>query len=409
MRRYRNTRYVLEENSLRSFKHILDGEEISIAIDIEDEPLNSDDVATLTIPNFQDTSPLKKEPKEKSWSEDVRLFQVYIKEVGLYPILTAKEEREVAAKINNCETRARHIRAVLERFIGRSIKEGIKNSQRNNAESVQRDNYSPFVEESGDRWIKERIALMRAYYNKDKELKEKFVKANLRLVLIFVKKYLGWGLPVLDLIQEGNIGLMKAVDRFDYTKGYKFSTYASWWIKQSMSRAVSDQTRTIRIPTYILEKASRVRKVKNMLSEKNGNTVLPEEVAQKIGLTTAGVKWVLESSQHTFSLDNALSRDEVTSFKDLIKDENTMGADSAVNVKNLSKAVEEALSSILNSREKEIVRKRFAIGYEIEYTLDELGKSFNLTRERIRQIEERALEKLKDSEIGTVLKTFLNK
>ncbi|HSE83396.1 MAG TPA: RNA polymerase sigma factor RpoD/SigA [Thermodesulfobacteriota bacterium] len=407
MRRYKNTKYTLEKDSLWSLKHILDEEEINIVINIEDGSLNSDDVATVTESNPQDTVPLRKELKEKTWSDDVRLFQVYIKEVGLYPILTSKEEREVAAKIKSCEARARHIRTIIERLIDTGIKVRIENPEHNNTESVPKKVfYNPFAEGNEARLVKGRVALMRAYYNKAKELKEKFVKANLRLVLVFVKKYLGRGLPILDLIQEGNIGLMKAVDRFDYTKGYKFSTYASWWIKQSISRAISDQTRTIKIPTYILEKANKVRMVNNMLSAKNRKTVLPEEVAQKTGLTTAGVKWVLESSQHTFSLDNTLSRDEVTSFKDLIIDENTIGADSAVSVTNLSRAVEEALSSILNSREEEIVRKRFAIGYEIEYTLDELGKSFNLTRERIRQIEQRALEKLKGSEIGTVLKTF---
>ncbi|HEX3037239.1 MAG TPA: RNA polymerase sigma factor RpoD/SigA, partial [Thermodesulfobacteriota bacterium] len=284
---------------------------------------------------------------------------------------------------------------------------GIEDLQLNNTESaLKRAIYNPFVEGNGAGLTMRHVALMTAYYNKAKELKEKFVKANLRLVLIFVKKYLGRGLPILDLIQEGNIGLMKAVDRFDYTKGYKFSTYASWWIKQAMSRAISDQTRTIRVPSYILEQASKVRRVSSMLSENNGRIALPDEVAEKTGLTITGVALALKSNQHAFSLDNPLSRSEVATFKELIPDESVMSADSVVNVTNLSKTVEEALSTILNSREEEILRKRFAIGYETEYTLDELGQCFNLTRERIRQIEECALRKLKQSKAGMTLKNF---
>lgn len=408
MRRHKNTKDELKKDSLWRLKQILnEDEEITKAFDVEDESLNTDDVVALTQPDLQDTGLLVKGQKEKIWGEDVRLFQNYIKEIGIYPLLTASEEREIAAKIKNCETKARDIRIILESLIGKGIEEGIEDLQLNNTESaLKRAIYNPFVEGNGAGLTMRHVALMTAYYNKAKELKEKFVKANLRLVLIFVKKYLGRGLPILDLIQEGNIGLMKAVDRFDYTKGYKFSTYASWWIKQAMSRAISDQTRTIRVPSYILEQASKVRRVSSMLSENNGRIALPDEVAEKTGLTITGVALALKSNQHAFSLDNPLSRSEVATFKELIPDESVMSADSVVNVTNLSKTVEEALSTILNSREEEILRKRFAIGYETEYTLDELGQRFNLTRERIRQIEECALRKLKQSKAGMTLKNF---
>lgn len=410
MRRHRNAKDVLKKDSLWNLEEVPNEEgRITIAIEAEDEPLSTDNEATVIESDIQNTSFLEKERKEKALSEDIRLFQAYIKEVVVVPIFTPREELEVAAKIKSCESRSRDIRIILERLIGKSIDEEFENSQPNDTESIlKRVIENSFIEEGKVGLAKRLVALMSAYSNKAKELKEKFIKANLRLVLVFVKRYLGWGLPILDLIQEGNMGLMRAVDRFDYTKGYKFSTYASWWINQAMSRAISDQSRTIKVPAYVLEHASKVRRVSNMLSEKKGGKVLPEEVAAKTGFSITEVKWVLESNQHTLSLDTPLFNDGGTTFKELVPDKSALDVNSVVTVINLSKSIEEALSTLLNSREEEILRMRFAIGYETEYTLEEVGKRFNLTRERIRQIEECALEKLEESQIGIGLKSFFD-
>ena len=407
MKRHRNAKDVFKKDSLWSLEEIPNEEhEFTIAIDAEDESLSADNESTVTEFNIKNTSPSEKGRKERALSKDVRLFQAYIKEVGVEPIFTPKEELEVAAKIKSYESRVRGIKIILERLIGKGINEELENTQLNDTESIlKRSIQNSSIEKSKVRLAKRLIALMSAYSNKSKELKEKFVKANLRLVLMFVKRYLGRGLPILDLIQQGNMGLIKAVDRFDYTMGYKFSTYASWWINQSMSRAIYDQARTIKVPSYVLERANKVHRVNNMLCEKNEGKTLPEEVAEKTGLSIAGVKWVLESNQRTLSLDTLLFKDGVT-FKEFIPDESSLEADSVVAGTSLSKAIEEAFSTLLNSREEEILRKRFAIGYETEYTLEEVGKRFNLTRERIRQIEERALEKLRESEKGIVLKSF---
>jgi RNA polymerase primary sigma factor len=411
VRRHRNAKDVFKKDPLWSLEEIPNEDGITIAIDVEveDELLSRYNVATVIEFDIQNSSPLVEEKrKEKVLSEDVRLFQAYIKEVGVEPIFTPKEELEVAAKMKSCESRARDIKIILEKLIGKSVDEEFENSQLNDTESIlKRIIQNSFIEKGKARSAKRLITLMNAYSNRSKELKEKFIKANLRLVLVFVKRYLGWGLPIPDLIQEGNIGLMKAVDRFDYTKGYKFSTYASWWIRQSMARAISDQSRTIRVPAYVLEQASKVHRVNNILSKEKGGKTLPKEIAEKTGLPLAGVKRVLESThQRVLSLDTPLFKEEGATFKEFIPDENSPEPDSVVTVANLSKTLEEALST-LNSREEEILRMRFAIGYETEYTLEEVGKRFNLSRERIRQIEERALEKLERLKIAIELKSFL--
>jgi RNA polymerase sigma factor (sigma-70 family) len=404
MRRHRNVRNV-KKDPLWSLEEIPDEDGITIAIDVEDEIPSTDN--GMTVIEVQNGSSLEEKHEEKTVSEDMRLFQAYIKEVGLEPLFTPKEELKVAAKIKSCESRARDIKIILENLIGSRIDEEFKSSRLNDIESIlERIIQNPFIEESKARSAKRLIALMCAYSNKSKELKERFIKANLRLVLLFVRRYLGLGLPVLDLVQEGNIGLMRAVHRFDYTKGYKFSTYASWWIRQSISRAISDQSRTIRVPAYVVEKASRVYRVNKMLSEENGKKAIPEEVAKKTGLPLAGVKWVLESNQHALSLDTPIFKEEGATFKEFVLDENSPEASSFATRKSLSKTIEEALST-LNSREEEILRMRFAIGYETEHTLEEVGKRFKVTRERVRQIEERALEKLGRSGLGIVLKSFL--
>lgn len=370
-------------------------------------PIESEDEFLLDTPDpevepqieTQKTVSLGESKKERALNEDVRLLHSYMKEVGGEHLFTPKKEIQVAAKIKSCEARVREIKAALEKLLGTNLREGFKELTLENLEVIS--NTGSKIK------VPRLIALMELYSKKVGDLKARFIKANLRLVLIFTKRYLGRGLPLPDLIQEGNIGLMKAVDRFDHTRGYKFSTYASWWINQGMTRAIFEQTGTIRVPVYVLEQTVKVRKASSMLSNENDRKPLPEEISKKSGISLKGVKRVLESTKYAVSLDRSIIREEKTTLKEFIPDDNSSAADSIIAGTNLSEKLKEALST-LNPREEQIVRMRFGIGYETEHTLDQVGGQFNLTRERIRQIEKRALEKLENSPVGVVLKSFLS-
>ncbi len=300
--------------------------------------------------------------------------RMYLKEIGRVPLLNADEEVVLATAMS----------------AGRAAQERMDQAAAD-GETIPDDE----------------LAQLKKDIKEGSKAKQKLAEANLRLVVSIAKRYVGRGMLFLDLIQEGNLGLIKAVEKFDYTKGYKFSTYATWWIRQAITRAIADQARTIRIPVHMVETINKVIRVSRQLLQQLGHDPSPEEISAEMGMPVDKVREILKIAQEPVSLETPIGEEEDSHLGDFIPDEGASEPSEAASFTLLKEQLVDVLST-LTPREEKVLKLRFGIEDGRTRTLEEVGKEFNVTRERIRQIEAKALRKLRHPSRSKKLKDFLN-
>ena len=306
--------------------------------------------------------------------------RMYLKEIGKVPLLSAEEEIELAQKMEAGAVATEKIAIMEERM--EDADDAEKEELKAEIKNLQKD-----VDLGGD-------------------AKKRLAEANLRLVVSIAKRYVGRGMLFLDLIQEGNLGLIKAVEKFDYRKGYKFSTYATWWIRQAITRAIADQARTIRIPVHMVETINKLIRVSRQLLQELGREPSPEEIAEEMNMPVDRVREILKISQEPVSLETPIGEEEDSHLGDFIKDDNVPVPADAAAFTLLKEQLEEVLGT-LTEREQKVLTLRFGLEDGRARTLEEVGKEFNVTRERIRQIEAKALRKLRHPSRSRKLKDYL--
>ena len=300
--------------------------------------------------------------------------RMYLKEIGKVPLLTADQEVALATAMT----------------AGREAEERLDEAEAN-----------------GETLPAEELAQLKKQVKAGERAKQQLAEANLRLVVSIAKRYVGRGMLFLDLIQEGNLGLIKAVEKFDYTKGYKFSTYATWWIRQAITRAIADQARTIRIPVHMVETINKVIRVSRQLLQELGHDPSPEEISDEMNMPVDKVREILKIAQEPVSLETPIGEEEDSHLGDFIPDEAASEPSEAASFTLLKEQLVDVLST-LTPREEKVLKLRFGIEDGRTRTLEEVGKEFNVTRERIRQIEAKALRKLRHPSRSKKLKDFLN-
>ena len=316
----------------------------------------------------------KEELEDLSVPEGINIddhVKMYLKEIGKVNLLTPEEELSLAKRMADGETAKEQLEEIGEEI---------------------------------DEDTKKQIDLLIADGEK---AKKSLAEANLRLVVSIAKRYVGRGMLFLDLIQEGNLGLIKAVDKFDYTKGYKFSTYATWWIRQDITRAIADQARTIRIPVHMVETINKLIRVSRQLLQELGRDPKPEEIAKEMDMSEEKVREIMKIAQDPVSLETPIGEEEDSHLGDFIPDEDALAPAEAAAYSLLKDQIEEVLSS-LNEREQKVLKLRFGLEDGRARTLEEVGKEFDVTRERIRQIEAKALRKLRHPSRSKKLRDYLD-
>ena len=349
----------------------LQGAEVLAAPAESEEEFSEDAVEEVTKEELEDTESLA---EGFAIDDPVRM---YLKEIGKVDLLTPDEEVELAKKMQ----------------AGMEAKEKIKelDERQRNGEQIDEKEYQ---------------ALRKAIRGGE-NAKKRLSEANLRLVVSIAKRYVGRGMLFLDLIQEGNLGLLKAVEKFDCTKGFKFSTYATWWIRQAITRAIADQARTIRIPVHMVETINKVIRVSRQLLQELGHDPQPEEIAEEMNMPVERVREILKIAQEPVSLETPIGEEEDSHLGDFIPDDDALEPAEAASFTLLKEQLVEVLKT-LTPREEKVLRLRFGIEDGRTRTLEDVGKEFNVTRERIRQIEAKALRKLRHPSRSKKLKDFLN-
>lgn len=341
----------------------IDGDELDEDDDLSDEDLDEEDSIA------EEISQLEKTFANASHAKINDPVKMYLKEIGQIPLLDPKEEPIIARQIQE----------------GEQAKEDIKN---------------PDLSEE------ERKKLQKVI-DEGENAKQTLISSNLRLVVSIAKKYVGRGMLFLDLIQEGNCGLIKAVEKFDYTKGFKFSTYATWWIRQSITRAIADQARTIRIPVHMVETINKLTRIQRQLVQDLGRDPLPEEIAEKMeNISAEKVREIQKIALDPVSLETPIGEEDDSHLGDFIEDKDTLSPDDYTNNQLLKDEINAVLEG-LTEREEKVLRLRFGLLDGRTRTLEEVGKEFNVTRERIRQIEAKALRKLKNPNRCKRLRDFV--
>ncbi len=365
--------YPLESEEYDNIVKELTKEEINIDEDLVYDDFDSKEPISLNDVEEIDVSTFDQLPASVKVDDPVRM---YLKDIGKIPLLSLEEETIYARQVVD----------------GREAKARLSQIEADDQNTVSVEEYEKLLEisEAAD------------------EAKDKLVNANLRLVVSIAKRYLGRGLQFLDLIQEGNMGLIKAVDKFDHQKGFKFSTYATWWIRQAITRAVADQARTIRIPVHMVETINKLVRIQRQLVQELSREPTPQEVADRMDITVEKVQQIQKIAQEPISLESPVGEEEDSNLGDFVSDPHALDPYEYTAKMKLREELDDVLAT-LTDREERVLRLRFGLVDGRQRTLEEVGKEFNVTRERIRQIEAKALRKLKHPSRSRKLKDFMTK